>query len=166
VWEQIKRKFDRFPSQLEVAKTFLRLGISVKNGKAFCDDIELVPTKIASALSVDRKVVVLAIENIEKDEELKDVFGSIKPVAEISEVARILGYPVLEVFADSMETGIVANITGIIARNNISIRYVLAEDPEISVLSKLTLITNEKIPGALVDEFLAVKGVRKIVVSS
>ncbi|HIH77375.1 MAG TPA: amino acid-binding ACT domain protein [Halobacteria archaeon] len=166
MWEQIKRKFDRFPSQLEVAKTFLRLGISVKDGRAFCDNIELVPTKIASALDVDRKVVVSAIENIEKDEELKAVYGSIKPVAEISEVSKVLGYPVLEVFADSMETGIVANITGIIARNNISIRYVLAEDPEISVVSKLTLITNEKIPGALVDEFLAVKGVKKIVVST
>jgi len=164
VWEQIKRKFDRFPSQLEVAKTFLRLGISVKNGKAFCDDIELVPTKIANALNVDRKVVVSAIENIEKDEELKNVFGSIKPVAEISEVARILGYPVLEIFADSIETGIIAGITSIIARNNISIRYILAEDPEISVTSKLTLITNEKIPGSLVDEFLAVRGVKKVVV--
>ncbi|BDC36366.1 MAG: amino acid-binding ACT domain protein [Candidatus Methanoliparum thermophilum] len=166
MWEKIKRKFDRFPSQLKVAKTFLKLGISVKGGKAFCGNIELVPTKIARALDVDRNVVVLAIENIEKDEELKTVYGSIKPVAEISEVSKIFGYPVLEVFADSMEAGIVANITGIIARNNISIRYILAEDPDISVISKLTLVTNEKIPGALVDEFLTVKGVKKIVVST
>ncbi|HIC86797.1 MAG TPA: ACT domain-containing protein, partial [Aquificae bacterium] len=52
--------------------------------------------------------------------------------------------------------GIVAGITSILAREGISIRYILAEDPELSVESKLTIVTNTKIPGKLVDEFLKI----------
>jgi len=165
MWKKIVEKFERYPSQIVVAKEFLRLGISVRNGKAYCGDIELVPTKIAEALDVDRKVVVSAIQNIESDEELRKVFSSLKPVANITEVARILGFGVLEVYAESHKVGIVAGITSILAREGISIRYILAEDPELSVESKLTIVTDTKIPGRLVDEFLKVDGVQKIVIS-
>ncbi len=165
MWKKIVEKFERYPSQIVVAKEFLRLGISVKNGKAYCGDIELVPTKIAEALGVDRKVVVSAIQNIESDEELRKVFSSLKPVANITEVARILGFGVLEVYAESHKVGIVAGITSILAREGISIRFILAEDPELSVESKLTIVTDSKIPGRLVDEFLKVDGVQKIVIS-
>ncbi len=165
MWKKIREKFERYPSQIVVAKEFLRLGISVKNGKAYCGDIELVPTKIAEALDVDRKVVVSAIQNIESDEELRRVFSSLKPVANIAEVARLLGFGVLEVYAESHKVGIVAGITSILAREGISIRFILAEDPELSVESKLTVVTDTKIPGRLVDEFLKVDGVQKIVIS-
>jgi predicted regulator of amino acid metabolism with ACT domain len=165
MWKKIAEKFEKYPSQIVVAKEFLRLGISVKNGKAYCGNIELVPTKIADALGVDRKVVVSAIQNIESDEELRNVFSALNPVANITEVARILGFGVLEVYAESQKVGIVAGITSILAREGISIRYVLAEDPELSVESKLTIVTDGKIPGKLVEEFLCVDGVYKIVIS-
>ena len=165
MWKKIAEKFEKYPSQIVVAKEFLRLGISVKNGKAYCGNIELVPTKIADALGVDRKVVVSAIQNIESDEELSNVFSALNPVANITEVARILGFGVLEVYAESQKVGIVAGITSILAREGISIRYVLAEDPELSVESKLTIVTDGKIPGKLVEEFLCVDGVYKIVIS-
>ncbi len=165
MWGKIVEKFERYPSQIAVAREFLRLGISVRNGKAYCGDIELVPAKIADAVGVDRKVVISAIQNIESDEELKRVFSALKPVANIAEVARIMGCGVLEVYAESQKVGIVAAIAGILARENISIRYILGEDPEISVESKLTVVTDSKIPGRLVDEFLKVDGVEKIVIS-
>ena len=165
MWKKIREKFERYPSQIVVAKEFLRLGIAVKNGKAYCGEIELVPTKIAEALGVDRKVVVSAIQNIEGDEELRKVFSSLRPVANITEVARLLGFGVLEVYAESHKVGIVAGITSILAREGISIRFILAEDPELSIESKLTVVTDTKIPGKLVDEFLKVDGVQKIVIS-
>ncbi len=165
MWGKIREKFEKYPSQIAVAKEFLRLGISIKDGKPYCDNIELVPTKIAEAVGVDRKVVVMAIQNIEEDDELRRVFSSLKPVANISEVARILGFGVLEVYAESQRPGIVAGITGILANEGISIRYLLAEDPELSVESKLTVVTETKIPGRLVDEFLKIPGVHKIVIS-
>lgn len=165
MWEKIVEKFEKYPSQIVVVKEFLRFGISVKDGKAYSGHIELVPTKIAEAAGVDRKVVVMAIQNIEKDEELRKVFSSLKPVPNISEVARIMGYGVLEVFAESYKAGIAAGITSILAKEAISVRYILAEDPELSVESKLTVVAEKKIPGRLVDDFLAVEGVKKILIS-
>lgn len=165
MWSKLVEKFEKYPSQIVVAKEFLRLGIAVKNGKAYCGNIELVPAKIAEALGVDRKVVVMAIQNIESDEELRRVYSSLKPVANIAEVARILGFGVLEVYADSRKVGIVAAISSILARENISIRYMLAEDPDLSIESKLVIVTETKIPGKLVDEFLKIDGVEKIVIS-
>ncbi|MCS7122020.1 MAG: ACT domain-containing protein [Archaeoglobaceae archaeon] len=165
MWRKIAEKFEKYPSQIVVAKEFLRLGISVRNGKAYCGSIELVPTKIAEAIGVDRKVVMAAITNIEKDDELRKVFSALKPVANIAEVARILGFGVIEVYADSRKVGIVAGVASILAREGISIRYILAEDPELSVESKMIVVTESKVPGKLIDEILKVDGVQKVVVS-
>ena len=123
MWKKVAEKFEKYPSQIAVAREFLRLGISVKNGKAYCDEIELVPTKIAEAIGVDRKVVLAAIQNIESDEELRKVFSALKPVANIAEVARILGFGVVEVYAESHKVGIVAGVASALANAGISIRY-------------------------------------------
>ena len=165
MWKKIVEKFEKYPSQIAVAREFLRHGIAVRDGKAYCGNIELVPTKIAEAVGVDRKVVMAAIQNIENDDELKKVFSALSPVANITEVARILGFGVLEVYAESHKVGIVAGVTSILAREGISIRYILAEDPELSVESKLTIVTETKIPGRLVDDILKVDGVEKVVIS-
>ncbi|MEM0351107.1 MAG: hypothetical protein QXU61_05005 [Archaeoglobaceae archaeon] len=58
MWQKVVEKFDKYPSQIAVAREFLRLGISVRNGKAYCGNIELVPAKIGEAIGVDRKVVI------------------------------------------------------------------------------------------------------------
>jgi hypothetical protein len=165
MWEKIVEKFERYPSQITVVREFLKYGISVRDGKAYCGGIELIPTKIAEAIGVDRKVVVSAIQNIERDSDLKRVFSSLKPVANIADVARFYNYGVLEVYAESRKVGIVSGITSVLAREGISIRYILGEDPELSVDSKLTIVTESKIPGKLIDEFLQIDGVEKVVIS-
>ncbi len=88
-----------------------------------------------------------------------------KPVANITEIARYLGFGVLEVYAESSKVGIVAGVAGALAKEGISIRYILAEDPEISVESKMTIVTNSKIPGKVVEEILKVDGVKKVIIS-
>ncbi|WP_202319253.1 ACT domain-containing protein [Archaeoglobus neptunius] len=165
MWKKVAEKFENYPSQIAVAREFLRLGIAVRDGKAYCGDIELVPTKIADAIGVDRKVVLAAIQNIEGDDELRKVFSALKPVANIAEVARLLGFGVVEVYAESHKVGIVAGVSSALAREGISIRYILAEDPELSVESKLTIVTETKIPGRVVDEILRVDGVEKVLIS-
>lgn len=165
MWRRIVEKFEKYPSQIAVTREFLRLGISVRDGKAYCGKIELVPAKIGEALGVDRKVVVSAIQNIESDPELRNVFEKLKPVADITEVARFLGYGVLEVYAESNKPGIVSGVASAIAREGIVIRYILAEDPELSVESKMVVVTDTKIPGRVVEEILKVEGVKKVVIS-
>ncbi|MEM0204056.1 MAG: ACT domain-containing protein [Archaeoglobaceae archaeon] len=165
MWRRIAEKFEKYPSQIAVAKEFLRLGISIRDGKAYCGKIELVPAKIGEALGVDRKVVVSAIQNIESDLELKKVFEKLKPVADVTEVARFLGYGVLEVYAESNKPGIASGVTSALAKEGIVIRYMLAEDPELSIESKMVVVTDTKIPGKVVEEILKVDGVKKVVIS-
>ncbi|MEM1578710.1 MAG: ACT domain-containing protein [Archaeoglobaceae archaeon] len=165
MWRKIAEKFEKYPSQIAVAKEFLRLGISVRNGKAYCNNIELIPTKIAEAIGVDRKVVLSAVQNIENDAELKKVFENLKPVANVAEVARYFGYGVLEVYAESSKAGIAAGVTNALAKEGIVIRYILAEDPELSIESKMIIVTDTKIPGRVVEEILKVSGVKKVVIS-
>ena len=86
-------------------------------------------------------------------------------MANIAEVARILGFGVLEVYAQSHKVGIVAGVATALAKEGICIRYILGEDPELSVESKLTVVTEGKIPGKVVEEILKVDGVEKILIS-
>jgi hypothetical protein len=165
MWDRIKSKFDKYPSRMEVAKEFLRLGISVRDGKAWCGNIELTPSKIARTLGVDRKVVLSTIQIIERDEVLKKVYSLIKPIAYIGDVAQLFDFGVLEIYAESEKSGIVGSIAGILGKEGISIRFIIAEDPELSIDPKLTIVTEKRVPGRIIDQLLKVNGVKKIVVS-
>jgi predicted regulator of amino acid metabolism with ACT domain len=50
----------------------------------------------------------------------------------------------------------------LIADRDISIRQAIVDDPELSPKPTLTLITDSKIPGELIPEFLKIKGVAKV----
>ena len=54
MWKKIVEKFERYPSQIAVAKEFLRLGISVKNGKRLGDicDIHVGLTTLADKVYI------------------------------------------------------------------------------------------------------------------
>jgi hypothetical protein len=55
-----------------------------------------------------------------------------------------------------------ANSALILAKNGLSIRQAIVDDPELSPEPKLTLIAERKIPGELIPELLKVKGVAKV----
>jgi predicted regulator of amino acid metabolism with ACT domain len=50
----------------------------------------------------------------------------------------------------------------ILAKNGLSIRQAIVDDPELSPEPRLTLIMEKKVPGELIPEFLKVKGVAKV----
>ena len=63
---------------------------------------------------------------------------------------------------DAKIPGILARSATLIAEKNISIRQAIVDDPELSPEPKLTLVTETKIPGELVPEFLKIRGVAKV----
>ncbi|MEM1658130.1 MAG: hypothetical protein QXK94_03765 [Candidatus Jordarchaeales archaeon] len=164
VWSKIASYFSDHPKRLSVARVLVENGLSVRNGKIYCNEIEVPPVRVARAAGVDRRTVVETLKMISMDEELRNIFSMIRNAgASLKEVARFFNFGVVEVTPDDPKTvGIVAGITSIIARNGISIRQVLTDDPELSPEPKLTVITDGKIPGELVPEFLKVKGVAKV----
>ena len=62
--------FKNSPSQLMVVKKMLFYGLSVKEGRIFCNDVEINNKSLAKACGVDQRVVKSVIKTISSDEEL------------------------------------------------------------------------------------------------
>ncbi|MEF8826645.1 MAG: amino acid-binding protein, partial [Halapricum sp.] len=63
---------------------------------------------------------------------------------------------------DAEDSGIVAAVTGAISDRDITIRQVISDDPEFSDQAQLYLITDEALPGDLINEIRDLDFVRKI----
>ncbi len=164
MWSRIAHYFSDHPKRLNVAKVLVENGLSVRDGKTYCNEIEIPPVRVARVAGVDRRTVVETIKMIMKDEELRRIFSLIRNAGlSLKEVARPLNLGVVEITPyDPKTVGIVAGVTSILAQEGISIRQVITDDPELSPDPKLTVIADRKIPGELIPEFLKVKGVAKV----
>ncbi|MHA1710627.1 MAG: amino acid-binding ACT domain protein [Candidatus Freyarchaeota archaeon] len=164
MWSRIASYFKEHPKRLAVAKVLVENGLSIRNGKIYCNEIEIPPVRVARVAGVDRRTVMETIKMIERDEELRTIFALIKNAGmSLKDVARPLNLGVVEITPDDPRTvGIVAGVTSIIAREGISIRQALTDDPELSPDPKLTVIADRKIPGELIPKLLKVKGVAKV----
>jgi predicted regulator of amino acid metabolism with ACT domain len=119
--------------------------------------------KIARSLALDRRTVRETAQLISSDPVLKSVFERIRPAGPfLADIARFLGYTVIEIYADSHSVGIVAQATALIAEENISIRQAVADDPDLTPEPKLTLVVEKEPSGAILQKMLKIPGVKKI----
>ena len=167
MWQKIKTFFQESPSQLRVARLIVETGLRIgSNGKIYCGEIEVPATKIAAAIDVDRRVIGEMTKAILKTDELKNLFMNLKPAGPLlRDVAKFLGYGVVEIRASPEAIGIIAETTTLIAKEGISVRQILAEDAEIYPDPKLTLITDRPIPGELLPKFLKISTVRQVTIT-
>jgi predicted regulator of amino acid metabolism with ACT domain len=164
MWRRILERFSSYPARVKVAKTIIELGFRIsKDGKIYCGPVEQSFQKIARALNVDRRVVKETVISILRDPDLKEIFTSLKPSGPLlSEVAKQLGFSVIEIYADSEKPGILAKAASIIASENISIRQAVAEDPDLSPEPKLILVLEKPTSGEALKKILEIEGVKKI----
>jgi len=163
MWRQISERLKEYPGRLRVARALVELGLSVRDGRIFCGDIEQSELKIARAIGVDRRTVRETAQFIESDPVLKSVFKGLKPAgAFLPNVARYLGYRVIEIYADPHEVGIVAEASALISREGISIRQAVADDPDLTPEPKLTLVVEKEPSGEALQKMLKIPGVAKL----
>src|SRR3989344_4714864 len=114
-------------AKLRIVATLLRLGIRVDAaGKLYCDTIELAPAKIARSLAVDRRVVIETAKEIAADPELYPVFSDLLPIANVSKAAKFFGHTVIEIAADPNSVGVVGKVAGVLSKNKVKIRQIIA----------------------------------------
>jgi hypothetical protein len=120
--------------------------------------------RVARVAGVDRRTVNETLSTIENDRELRHIFESIRSAGlSLKESAKHLNLGVVEITpVDARIPGILANSATILAKNGLSIRQAIVDDPELSPEPKLTLIVEKKIPGELIPEFLKIIGVVKV----
>lgn len=167
LWKKINQFFDDSPAKLSVAKLLVETGLRIDNkGKIYCGDIEVPATKIAAAAAVDRRVVKETAEAILNADDLKAIFMNLKPAGPLlKDIARYLGYGIVEIRARPEAPGIIAEATALISKEGISIRQILAEDAEIYPDPKLILITDRPIPGELLPKLLKIPTVKQVTIA-
>jgi predicted regulator of amino acid metabolism with ACT domain len=164
MWTNVKKHFEAHPERLKIARTLIENGLTARNGRIYLNEIEIPPVRVARAAGVDRRTVKETLNAIKSNRELREIFEGIRSAGySLKEIAKPLGLGVVEITpVDAKTPGILANSALILAKNGLSIRQAIVDDPELSPEPKLTLIAERKIPGELIPELLKVKGVAKV----
>jgi len=164
MWRQISDRLKEYPGRQRVARLLVELGLSIHEGpKIYCGGIELSDVKIARFLGLDRRTVRDTARLILSDPLLRSVFEKLRPAGSyLADVAKFLGYTVIEIYADPHTIGIVAKASALIAEENIAIRQAVADDPDLTPEPKLTLVVEKEPTGAILQKMLKIPGVTKI----
>jgi predicted regulator of amino acid metabolism with ACT domain len=164
MFAEIMEKFSDSPSQQRVIRLLLERGFSVNDeGRVVSGGIEIPNTGIAREVDVDRRVVDATTDAILEDEELRPIFQNISAIPSLMDLAPVLDLTVLTVAVrDAEESGIVATVTGAIADEDISIRQTISEDPEFTDEPRLYVITDDPLPGDLLNDIKAMPFVHRL----
>ena len=164
MFDEIMQKFEGSPSQQAVIRLLLERGFSVNDdGRVVSGGIEIPNTGIAREIDVDRRVVDSTTTAIRDDDELRRIFQNISSIPSLMDLAPVLDLSVLTIEPNNAErSGIVAEVTGLLADRDISIRQTVTEDPEFTDEPRLYVVTGDPIPGDLLNELSALEFVRRI----
>ncbi|MFC7212072.1 amino acid-binding protein [Natronoarchaeum sp. GCM10025321] len=164
MFDEIMEKFEGSPSQQAVIRLLLERGFSVNDeGRVVSGGIEIPNTGIAREIDVDRRVVDSTTDAILDDEELRRIFQNISQVPSLMDLAPVLDLTVLSIqVTDAEQEGIVATVTTLLAEEGVSIRQTISEDPEFTDEPRLYIVTDQPLPGDLINELTDLPFVRSL----
>ena len=161
--ERLSSLFAGFPSQEKVARMMLRLGASVKDGKAYSGSVELSDTALGRAAGVDRRIAKTAIDKISRDPELSKFFAGLRPIALLSDVAQQIGCSVIEIRPTNASTpGILADVSAVTLAAGVSIRQAVIDDPD-GTDARLLIVLDGSLPPEFIPSLKQCRGVASIV---
>lgn len=166
MWQDILNKFKRFPAQEKVIRLILQRGFQISDrGRVVSGEIEIPHAQIAKELNVDRRVVDTTAMAVREDEELWKIFRNVHSMTFLGDVAPVLGLGVVEITPiNAAKAGLLGDVASAVARYGISIRQAVSDDPYFVENPKLTIITEGKIPGDLVQLLMEIEGVKRVTV--
>ncbi|MGC8558452.1 MAG: hypothetical protein ACP5NC_05605 [Nitrososphaeria archaeon] len=163
--EYIEKNYGNSPSKLRVIRKMLFYGISVKDGRLYCNDIEIPYKSLANACNVDQRVVKSLVISVASDVKLSKIFEKLESTMNLKEVASEIGFGVLVISAyDPEEPGIIASVSRVISDFDINIRQAIVDDPEFSEEPKLYIITEEPLPGEILPKIKELKNIKSITI--
>ncbi|MDD3398521.1 MAG: ACT domain-containing protein [Candidatus Methanomethylophilaceae archaeon] len=162
--KKLSDHFQGYPSQEKVARMMLRYGIKVKEGSAFCGNVEISDSALGRAAGVDRRIVKSTVDRIMTLPDLRDIYSMLEPTCLLAPVAPILGWSVLEIVPTNAGTpGILAEVAAVIAAAGVSIRQAIVDDPELSDEPRLMVVTDSPVPPDYIPALRRCIGVRSII---
>ncbi|MCX8175893.1 MAG: amino acid-binding protein, partial [Candidatus Bathyarchaeota archaeon] len=61
MWQKVYEKLKEYPERLNVAKVLVENGLSVRDGKVYCNMLEIPVSEVARVTKVDRRTVTQTI---------------------------------------------------------------------------------------------------------
>ncbi len=167
MWDYINIAFNNYPAEKKVIQKLINVGLSIRvvddETKVFCDEIEIKPNSIARAYNVDRRVVVNMLSRIVKDKKLYDFFYNLKPVSNFEGSGSKMGFGVIEIIPDDANRpGILSGIMSILSSNEISVRQVITDDPDLIDNPKSIIVTSTAISGDILNKIKKADGVKGV----
>jgi predicted regulator of amino acid metabolism with ACT domain len=134
-------------------------------GRVVSGSIEIPHTQIANEIAVDRRVVDSTCETIMKDKTLLQIFRNVRTMPFLREVAPLLGLGVIVIAPDNAaRKGLLGAVATAVAEHGIIIRQAVSDDPYLTEEPKLTIITEGKASGELVNTLTGIKGVKSVTI--
>jgi predicted regulator of amino acid metabolism with ACT domain len=166
MWTIIQEKFRNHPAQEKVIRLLLERGFQINaTGRVVTGNIEIPHTQIANEIGVDRRVVDATCDSISKDDKLMQIFENVRTMPFLRDVAPLLGLGVIIIAPDNAtRKGLLGAVATAVAENGITIRQAVSDDPFLTEDPKLTIITEGKTSGELVDSLTKIKGVKSVTV--
>lgn len=163
--ERVNRYFEGFPSQEKVATLLIKYGISVREGRAFCGDIEQSDSAIGRAAGVDRRVVRSTLMRISSIPELDAIFTKLESMLSMVELAPEIGCSSMVIIpTDATMPGILAAITSTLYENGMSVRQAIVDDSGDREKSVLLVVVDGKIPPEVIPRLKSCRGVASIII--
>ncbi len=166
MWSIIQEKFRNHPAQEKVVRLLLERGFQINDeGRVVSGSIEIPHTQIAQEIGVDRRVVDATCEVIVKDAKLKAIFRNIHTMPFLRDVAPLLHLGVIIITPDdAARKGLLGSVATSVAEHGIIIRQAVSDDPYLTENPRLTIITEGKVSGELVNSLTRIKGVKSVTV--
>ena len=166
MWNIIQEKFKNHPAQEKVIRLLFERGFQVNElGRVVSGSIEIPHTQIANEIAVDRRVVDSTCETIMGDETLTQIFRNVRTMPFLREDAPLLGLGVIVIAPDNAaRKGLLGALETAVAEHGIIIRQAVSDDPYLTEEPKLTIITEGKVSGELVNTLTGIKGVKSVTV--
>lgn len=166
MWTIIQEKFKNHPAQEKVIRLLLERGFQINaQGRVVSGGIEIPHTQIANEIEVDRRVVDATCETISKNEKLMQIFRNVRTMPFLRDVAPLLGLGVIVIVPDNAaRKGLLGAVATAVSEHGVIIRQAVSDDPYITENPQLTIITEGKASGELVDSLTRIKGVKSLTV--
>ncbi|MCZ7400837.1 MAG: amino acid-binding protein [Candidatus Methanoperedens sp.] len=166
MWTIIQEKFKNHPAQEKVIRLLLERGFQINSkGRVVTGNIEIPHTQVANEIQVDRRVVDSTCETISKDDKLMQIFANVRTMPFLRDVAPLLGLGVIIITPDNAaRKGLLGAVATAVSEHGITIRQAVSDDPFLTENPQLTIITEGKPGGKLVDSLTKIKGVKSVTV--
>ncbi|AKA47867.1 regulator [uncultured archaeon] len=162
----LEEYFKDLPVKKRIVEGLYSHGISVRNGKFYVGDMELSVTEVSKAFNVNRRTVYDTIRVIEEREEIRKVMAELRPVADIADIAPLLGNQVVLAYTSPGSfTASYGKFVDVIQKYGCYVKEVTGRNIGKSE-SFMRAIFYRTVPARIFDEMAAIEGIQKMIITT